>query len=197
MSYPLSEYDGKVKTKDWSKLPTLADPAGGKQSGGGETQWVKFEAFFTELPAVMKEVPPLPGKEALYAWFQSLLDAATKDPAVANVLKQAAIDTDKELLSQVHSYYYAGVPIANGWITPLNGAEFGTDYFSRTAAAKANIFVNPRRESAYFGQESDAGQQRLNDEVFYLRPSSGGATALKESRRAMLFIAADCRGNSI
>jgi len=44
----------------------------------------------------------------------------------------------------------------------MNGAEFGTNYFSRTAAAKANIFVNPRREAAYFSQEYDADQQRPN-----------------------------------
>ncbi len=55
MSYPLSEFDGKMKTKDWSKIPTLADPAGGKQGGGGETQWVKPELFFAELPQVLKE----------------------------------------------------------------------------------------------------------------------------------------------
>jgi len=162
MSYPLSEFDGTMKTKDWSKIPILADPAGGKQGGGGETQWVKPEAFFDELPLVLKEVPPQPGEEALYAWFGSLLEAASKTPQVAATMKQAAIDTDKELMQQIHSYSYAGVPVGNGWVAPMNGAEFGTDYFSRAAAAKANIFVNPRREAAYFGQEYDAEKKRLN-----------------------------------
>jgi hypothetical protein len=36
MAYPVSEFDGKMKTKDWSKIPTLADPAGGKSGSGGE-----------------------------------------------------------------------------------------------------------------------------------------------------------------
>jgi hypothetical protein len=162
MSYPLSEFDGKMKTKDWSKIPTLSDPAGGKQGGGGETQWVKPEAFFAELPAILKEVPPMPGEQALYALFQSVLDAAEKDKQIAATLKQVAVAMDKDLMKTVHSYRYAGVPVANGWTTPINGAEFGTDYFSRLAAAKANIFVNPRRESAYFGQELDSKQQRLN-----------------------------------
>ncbi len=161
MSYPLSEFDGKMKTKDWSKIPTIADPAGGKQGGGGETQWVKPEMFFAELPQVLKEVPPQPGEEALYAWFSSLLTAAEKDPRIAEMMKQTAIDTDKSLMKTIHSYSYAGVPVADGWVSPLNGAEFGTDYFSRAAAAKANIFVNPRKESAYFGQENDAKGKRL------------------------------------
>jgi hypothetical protein len=162
MSYPLSEFDGKMKTKDWSTIPNLSDPAGGKQGGGGETQWVKPDAFFNELPAILKEVPPMQGEQALYALFQSVLDAAAKDKELAATLNQVAIAMDKDLMKTVHSYRYAGVPVANGWTAPINGAEFGTDYFSRLAAAKANIFVNPRRESAYFGQELDSKGQRLN-----------------------------------
>jgi len=53
--YPLSEFDGKMKTKDWSKLPHFPAP---KSDGKGETEWVNPETFFDELPAVMKSVPP-------------------------------------------------------------------------------------------------------------------------------------------
>ena len=56
--YPLSEYDGQMKTKDWSKIPHFPAP---KDAGGGEHQWVKPETYFDELPVVMQEVPPLPG----------------------------------------------------------------------------------------------------------------------------------------
>lgn len=168
MSYPLSEFDGKMKTKDWSKLPTIADPAGGKQGGGSETQWVKPEAFFAELPQVLKEVPPQPGEEALYAWFSSVLSAAAKDPQIAETMKQTAIETEKSLMKTIHSYSYAGVPVGNDWVAPMNGAEFGTDYFSRAAAAKANIFVNPRKESAYFGQEYDSKKRRLSGKSAYM-----------------------------
>ena len=31
VAYPVSEFDGKMKTKDWSKIPKLADPAGRKE----------------------------------------------------------------------------------------------------------------------------------------------------------------------
>ena len=50
--YPLSEFDGKMKTKDWSKLPHFPAP---KSTGKGETKWVNPETFFDELPAVMKQ----------------------------------------------------------------------------------------------------------------------------------------------
>lgn len=175
MAYPVSEFDGKMKTKDWSKIPMLADPAGGKQGAGGETQWVKPEAFFAELPAVMREVPPQQGEQALYGWIQSVLDAAARDPNVAETLKQAAVDADKEMMTEMHQYSYAGVPVGNGWVAPMNGAEFGTDYYSRAAAAKANIFVNPRRESAYYGAEYDSDKKRLNGASSYQITFAKGA----------------------
>ena len=68
-----------MKTKDWSKLPHFPAP---DPRGKGETKWVNPETFFDQLPAVMKEVPPLPGEEALYKWIGSVLDAAAKDPKI-------------------------------------------------------------------------------------------------------------------
>jgi hypothetical protein len=128
---------------------------------------VKPEIFFDELPAILKEVPPQPGEEALYALFQSLLDAAANNPEVAAGMKQAAIAADAGLLRQLHQYRYAGVPVKNGWTSPMNGAHFGTDYYSRTAAARANIFVNPRNETAYFGQEYDSSGARFDGKNAY------------------------------
>ena len=37
MVYPLSEFDGEMKTIDWSELPDIPAPA---QQGSGETKWV-------------------------------------------------------------------------------------------------------------------------------------------------------------
>ena len=39
--------------------------------------------------------------------------------------------------------------------TITNGAAFGTDYFTRTAVAKSNIFVNTPNETKYFYQDLD------------------------------------------
>jgi hypothetical protein len=167
VAYPVSEFDGKMKTMDWSKILTFADPAGGKSGSGGETKWVRPEAFFEELPAILKEVPPQSGEESLYALFRSLLDTATDDPNVKSAMRQAALAAENGILKELHQYRYAGVPVQNGWTSPVNGAHFGTDYYSRTAAARANIFVNPRNEAAYFGQEYDSGKQRLSGENAY------------------------------
>ena len=61
--YPLSEFDGKMKTKDWKKSPSFPAPS---NRGKGETKWVLPEKFFDQLPEAIKGVPPLPGEEAFY-----------------------------------------------------------------------------------------------------------------------------------
>ncbi|MFY9631750.1 MAG: DUF1254 domain-containing protein [Candidatus Cybelea sp.] len=63
MMYPLSEYDGKMKSIDWSSIPKSPAPRGGEE----ETQWVVPEKFVDDLPAVLADAPPLPGEEARYA----------------------------------------------------------------------------------------------------------------------------------
>ena len=45
--------------------------------------------------------------------------------------------------------------------TISNEAAFGTDYFTRTAVAKSNIFVNAPIETKYFYQDLDASGARL------------------------------------
>jgi hypothetical protein len=94
--YPLSEFDGKTKIEDWSKLSYLPAP---ESTGEGETKWVNPETFFDELPEVMKKVPPLPGEEGLYQWIGSVLQAAAKDPEIKKVLTGTAVASERELIS--------------------------------------------------------------------------------------------------
>ena len=75
--YPLSKFTGQKQTKDWSSVPNFPNTSTGEE----ETKWVLPESFFDVLPAILKEAPPLPGEEALYANLQSVLDAASKDPS--------------------------------------------------------------------------------------------------------------------
>lgn len=91
-------------------------------------------------------------------------------------MTQAAVAADNGLLKQLHQYRYAGVPVQNGWTSPVNGAHFGTDYYSRTAAARANIFVNPRNEAANFGQEYDSDKRRLSGKSAYTVTFPKGGT---------------------
>lgn len=164
LMYSLSEFDGKVKTKDWTKIPVLPAEA---STSNEETKWVKPEVFFDELPVILKEVPPLPGEEAIYGQIQSVLAAAAKDPKIKNVLKQAAIEADQKLINPLFQFSNVGYRLKDNWTTQGNGAQFGLDYLTRTACAKANIFVNKPNETKYFYLDNDAAGTRLQGNSKY------------------------------
>ena len=92
-AYPLAEFDGKMKIKDWSNVPSFPAP-----EVEGENKWVVPEVFFDQLPAVMATVAPFPGEEALYASIRQVLDAAEKDPKVKKALVEVAIETEKKVI---------------------------------------------------------------------------------------------------
>jgi hypothetical protein len=162
--YPLSEFDGKMKTKDWSQLPHFPAP---KSSGKGETKWVNPDTFFDELPAVMKSVPPLPGEEALYNWIGSLLVAAAKDPEIKQTLKETAVASERKLIDPFLQWRYNGRPAGNGWNSPVNNAKWGTDYLNRTATAKSNMYDNRPEETKYIYTDDDNQGKQLSGRNSY------------------------------
>jgi hypothetical protein len=165
MVYPLSEYAGEMRTTDWTAAPSF--PAGDATSGEQETQWVDPARFFAELPEVLAEVPARAGEEAWYAWLDSVLQAAAADPRVADWLAAAAADANAGLVADLFQFRNIGLPLPGNWSTQRNGARFSTDYLSRTAMAKANIFVNTPEETTYFYQDLDADGERLHGSRSY------------------------------
>jgi hypothetical protein len=158
MMYPLAEFDGKMKSRDWTTLPKTPSTS----SGDEEVKWVVPETFFDVLPAVLNDAPPQPGEEARYAQVRAVLAAAEKDPKIKQALKQAALDADKELVKPLFEFRNYGIQLPHNWSTQNNGATFGADYYTRTAVAKSNIFVNKPNETKYFYQDLDTTGQRLN-----------------------------------
>lgn len=156
--YPLEEFDGTMKRTDWGEVEQVP----GSASGEGERQWVIPESFLDQLPLALEDAPPLPGEEARYAQTLAMVAAVQKSPE----LKAAAIDelrkADCELISPLLQFSSFGLPLADHWTTIRNGAAFGTDYFTRTAVARSNIFVNKQEETSYFYQDLDEGGKRLN-----------------------------------
>ncbi|MFD5725764.1 MULTISPECIES: DUF1214 domain-containing protein [unclassified Streptomyces] len=165
MAYPLAEFTGEPRTTDWSQAPSYA--AGDATGGEQETKWVDPAVFFDLLPAILDEVPPRPGEDALYGVLRSLVDEAARNPGAADVLRDTAIDADGTLMRELFEFRNIGVPLDHHWTTQRNGAAFGGDYLSRTAMARANIFVNTPRETAYFYQDCDAGGELLTGEHGY------------------------------
>ena len=126
------------------------------------TKWVVPETFFDELPDVLNEVPPIPGEEVMYANIHAILDAAQKDPRLKAALVASATDSEKNIVAPLFQFHNYGLPLPYNWTTQNNGAEFGTDYYTRTAVGNSNIFVNSPNETKYFYQEVDSTGARLN-----------------------------------
>jgi len=159
--YPLSQFDGKMKTKDWGKLPVVHKKGKPAKYSSTQPPWVDPATFFDELPTVMKQIPPMPGEEALYRQIGSVLDAAAKDPEVMKTLREAAFAADPELIAPMMQWRYNGQPAGNGWTSPANNGAFGTDYYHRTGAVKADPYDNKRNETMYFYTDNDSQLRQL------------------------------------
>jgi hypothetical protein len=161
-AYPLAEFDGRMKIKDWNNVPSFPAP-----EIEGERKWVVPEKFFDQLPGVMAAVPPLPGEEALYASIRQVLDAAKTDPDVKKALLEVAIETEEKVIGPLFLWKYNGVPAGNGWNKSANNAEWGYDYLMRTSTARSNMFDNRPTETQYFYTDSDSNGLQLVGKNLY------------------------------
>jgi hypothetical protein len=164
VAYPLAEFDGEMKTIDWSELPEIPAPP---QQGSGETKWVVPEKFFDQFPEVLDMVPPLPGEEALYAQFRWLMDVVANDPDLKQVIVDEAFATEKEVIGPFFQWAHNGKAAGNGWNRSVNNADWGIDYFNRTGTAKSNMFDNRPSETQYFYTDNDSSGAALDGSKTY------------------------------
>ncbi|MEV0914244.1 DUF1214 domain-containing protein [Streptomyces sp. NPDC049967] len=156
--YPLDEFDGTMRKDDWANVPTFPVP---EAAGDGEIRWVDPDAFFDRLPEVLDGVPPLPGEEALYRQFRDLLAAADASPEVKRALVDVARETEKEIVTPLLRWEYNGPAAGNKWYSPTNNSAFGTDYLTRTALARSNMFENTPQETKYLFTDTDIDGAQL------------------------------------
>jgi hypothetical protein len=152
VAYPLTKFDGKMKTMDWSGTPDIPGP----KATGEETKWVVPEKFFDQFGVILDNVPPLPGEEAMYSNFRSLLEAAQRDPQIKKVLVETAVATEKEVIKPFFDWKHNGLPAGNGWNRSVNNAKAGYDWFNRTGTAKSNMFDNKPDETQYIYTDNDS-----------------------------------------
>ncbi len=156
-AYPLTEFNGKMKTYHYALRPGL--PSGHK--GQGEHPWVVDARFWEDLAAVLAENKPRQGEEPLVASFQALLAAWKKDPLVKRGMARAVQD-GRQLVETAKLYGNVGTPLGYGWSSALNGGAFGTDYLTRTLVGKAYLGVNKPQDALYIGTDLDGDGKRLN-----------------------------------
>ena len=160
--YPLTEYDGKMKIKDWDEVPSFPAP-----EVEGENKWVDPLQFFDQLPGMMDAVDPLPGEEAIYATIRQVLDAAKKDPAIKKMLVDVAVETEKNVIGPLFLWKHNGIPAGNGWNRSANNAEWGFDYLMRTSTARSNMYDNRPNETQYFYTDGDSKGVQLQGNKLY------------------------------
>jgi hypothetical protein len=158
MIYPLAQYDGKMKTVDWSNIPQLPPPPPSEE----ETQWVVPEKFADQLPITLSDAPPLPGEEARYAQVLAVIEAAKTDPKLKAAFTAGAKESDELVVKPLFQFRNYGQQLPHYWSTISNESAFGTDYYTRTAVAKSNILVNAPNETKYYYQDLDSSGARLN-----------------------------------
>jgi hypothetical protein len=100
LMYPVSEYDGTMKSRDWSKLQKIPS----QSEGNEEVKWVVPEKFFDELPAVLADAPPMPGEEMRYAQVIAVLDAMKSDRNLKQAMIAAATEADKEIVPRCFNF---------------------------------------------------------------------------------------------
>lgn len=159
--YPLKDFNGKMKSIDWKTTADIPNPNADSASGG-ETRWVVPEQFFDQFGQVLEMVPPLPGEEAMYAQFRSVMGAAAKDPAIKEALVQVAKETEEEVIAPFFQWKHNGKPAGNNWNRSVNNAQTGLDYFNRTGTAKSNMFDNRPNETQYFYTDFDSAGAALD-----------------------------------
>ena len=164
--YPLSAFDGTPKQRDWARVARFpADESQG--NSGGEAQWVIPATFVDELPLVLDDASPLPGEQALYAELRAVVEAARQNPELKRAMTDEVGKAEEDLVGPLLQFRNYGLPLPHHWTTQRNGAAFGTDYYTRTAVAKSNIFVNKPNETKYFYQDLDDAGQRLEGSSRY------------------------------
>jgi hypothetical protein len=169
--YPLANYTGKPQPQDWSKLRYYK----AEQKTEGETHWVTPEMFWETLPMVIKDARPLAGEEAQYAKAQQLINLY-KISHYRHVIDNATRVAERELTQPLLAFHLAGKQAGNHWAANMHGAEFGLDFFTRTASARAFIFVNKTKETQYYVQDFAKDGHFLNGKVRYTITFPPGGT---------------------
>jgi hypothetical protein len=74
---------------------------------------------------------------------------------------RCSAEADETLVKPLLQFRNFGISLPDNWTTVINSAEFGTDYYTRTAVAKSNTFINRVRETRYFYLDLDRRGVRL------------------------------------
>ena len=164
VSYPLERFNGKFKQQDWAKrkwYPSIGS------SSAAQCKWVKPSSYFDDLKCVLEDLTPLEHERTIYAEAKHLLEKAQSHPEIREHLDAMAIQMEQGLVTPLFHFRNFGRQLPHNWTTVDNGANFGSDNFTRTAVARSNIFVNQPSEAKYFHTDQCASGALLHGDHLY------------------------------
>ena len=109
---PVRRHDEDEGLQQVAAFPGSGAPA---RSAEGRKQVGQAGHLLRRSATVMKEVAPLPGEEAIYAWITSVWDAASQNPGTKKALVESFRGAEEELVKPLIHFQYIGKAIGNGW----------------------------------------------------------------------------------
>jgi len=76
-------------------------------------------------------------------------------------LTETAVMAD-EMITPLLQWRNDGRRAGNSWNSPVNNAEWGTDYLNRTGTAKSNMYDNRPKETKYIYTDDDSEGKQLD-----------------------------------
>ena len=164
VAYPLKDFDGKMKTKDWSKAPAIPGPKSRRRRDEvgrpGEIlrstrRGARFRAATSRRRGALR---PVSGA----ARFRG--ERPGDQEGAGRCRGRNREGCHREPFFQ---WKHNGRPAGNGWNRSTNNAQFGIDYFNRTGTAKSNMFDNKPTETQYFYTDDDSAGGSLDGKNSY------------------------------
>lgn len=169
--YPLSKFNAEFKRKDWNQVRWY--PAIGR-STRDRNRLVRPETFFDDLQKVLSEIEPTPAEQPLAELAQQLEQWSRVNAAESNLLRDLALQFERDTIGPMFDFSSSGKPLPGHWHTLQNGAAFGDDYWTRTAIAKSNPFVNREVEAKYYYlEQASNGQPLQGGQAYQLHFAAG------------------------
>lgn len=160
---PLSAYG---KDADYVPAKGSVDPAiDTKTPVRDQVNRLDARAFFTLLAKLMKDNPPAPEDEPMVKRLARIglvpgeeFDASKLDPVIARGMEQAV----KPGLEQIVGHLKQAGKILNGWVYPVPGGLYGTNYLQRAAIAYYGLGCNRTDDAVYPTAEVDSDGKPLD-----------------------------------
>jgi hypothetical protein len=151
---PLSAY-GKDYTPPKGKVDLSIDM---KTPVRDQVNNLKAGDYFKLLATLMKDNPPAKEDAAMVANLKKIgiepgqdFDIGKLDPAVGKGLEKAA----KAGLEKITAHMKDAGKIVNGWVYPVPGGVYGTDYLQRATIAYFGLGCNRTKDAVYPTSEMD------------------------------------------